>query len=129
VEDAARAFVGDHLEMVGFAAHHGTERHQGVVAPAGEPAALERERLQRERDLERAGHAHDIDVRRGHAELHELAIARGEQLAHDLLVEPAPDHADAKPLPVQLRLRRLLHTAFTATASSGETYSTTSRPN
>src|SRR5256885_7362918 len=41
----------------GFAAHHRAQRDERVVAPAREAAALEGERLQRERDFERARHA------------------------------------------------------------------------
>jgi hypothetical protein len=40
-----------------------------------------------------------VDVVGADAELDELLVARGEQLAHELLVEAAPDDADAQALP------------------------------
>ena len=73
--------LDDDLEMIGLATDHGTERHQRVVARAAEAAALERERLQGERDLERARHAHHVDVVGGPtAQLDQLLVARGEEL-------------------------------------------------
>src|SRR6185503_2412799 len=114
--------------VIGLAANDRAQCHQRVVTPSRKTSALEGHRLQRERDFERARDADHIDVGSVHAQLHQLPVACGEQLAHDFLVEAAPDHADVQALAVQLRLHRLLHTAFTATASSGETYSTTSRP-
>src|SRR5260221_14181231 len=129
VEDAARAFVGDYLEVIGFAAHHRTQRHAGSVAARREAAPLERERLERQRDLERSGDAHHVDVARGHPQLHELLVARGEKLAHDLFVEAAPGDADVHALAAGGGDGGAPHTAaFTALASSGDTYSTTSRP-
>src|SRR5688572_16874454 len=111
--------------MIGFAADHGAQRDQRVEFPA-EGAASQHQRLERERDLERARHARHVDVVRGDAELEELLVARGEELPHQLFVEAAPDDTDAQSPAIEVGCSRR-HTAFT-TGSSGETYSSTSRP-
>jgi hypothetical protein len=90
VGDAARRFVGDDLEVVGLAADHAAERHQGVEA-----AAL-RHGLQHQRQLQRARRGDDLHVGGAHAEALQLRRAAAEQALADVDVEAAHGDADAQ---------------------------------
>ena len=84
------ALVRDELEVVGLAAHDAAERDQRV------PVVGLGERLQRQADLERAGHADVADVRAHHAEGVQLGETRlGERIGEGR-VEARLHDADAQ---------------------------------
>ena len=83
----------------------------------------------RERRLERARHAHDLDVAGHDTVLQKRADGRVEQAIDDEVVEPRRDDAEAQAARVEVAFERLdaiIHASLRSAAS--ETYSTTSSP-
>ena len=90
------AFVGDQLEMVGFAANDAAQRDECV-----ELIALG-QRLQRAGDFKRAGHGHVRDVFGFDPEHGELAQAGLRQRAGHAFVEARLHHGDVELSAVKL---------------------------
>jgi hypothetical protein len=74
---AGGRLVGHQLEVVGLAADDAAQRHQRVVA------AFLRHRLQRDGDLQRAGHQHVLDVLGLDAQFRQLRLAGQRQRIGD----------------------------------------------
>src|SRR5581483_4301489 len=123
----ARAFARDIFEMRRVAANDGAERDQCVVF------AAVRERLERDGDLERARHAHHLDVApRGPVTRQRVQRAGEKLLAHQFVESGKHDsEADIASIESALHTADLRHRdAFLplAPASGSSMYSTISSP-
>ena len=95
--NACAGFVGNQLEMIGFAADDDTDGDQCVILVAGGHV------LQHQRHFQRAGNGGGGDVFVGDAQFFECAAADFQHFAADFVGETRLYDADAQPAAVQVR--------------------------